>query len=129
MAIQLLGWSINHIIQSSSTSTHQVWITQSGRVHNNFYTLLPIRRWTSLLITGGLTEHSVGGKCTFAPLTLPTGKWGLPSGSGVKKPPAKQETQVQSLGQKEPLEMEMTAHSSLLAWETPWTRKPGRLQS
>ena len=37
------------------------------------------------------------------------------------------ETQVQSLGQEDPLEKEMTTHSSILAWEIPWTEKPGGL--
>ena len=40
-----------------------------------------------------------------------------------------QETWVQSLGQEDPLEKEMTTHSSILAWEIPWTEKPGGLQS
>ena len=40
-----------------------------------------------------------------------------------------QETQVQSLGQKDPLEEETGTHSSILAWEIPWTEKPGGLQS
>ena len=39
-----------------------------------------------------------------------------------------QETQVQSLGQEDPLEKEMAAHSSILAWEIPWTEEPGRLK-
>ena len=47
----------------------------------------------------------------------------------VKNLPAMQETQVQSLGQENPLEKEMTTHSSILAWEIPWTEEPGRLQS
>ena len=37
--------------------------------------------------------------------------------------------QIQSLGQKDPLEKEMATHSSILAWEIPWTEKPGKLQS
>ena len=37
--------------------------------------------------------------------------------------------QVQSLGQEDPLEKEMTTHSSTLAWEIPWTEEPGGLQS
>ena len=45
----------------------------------------------------------------------------------VKNPPAKQETQVQSLGQEDPLEKEMATHSSILAWEILWTEEPGRL--
>ena len=40
----------------------------------------------------------------------------------VKNPPAVQETQVQSLGQEDPLEDGMALHSSILAWRTPWTR-------
>ena len=40
-----------------------------------------------------------------------------------------QETQVQSLGWEDSLEKEMATHSSILAWTTPWTKKPGRLQS
>ena len=38
------------------------------------------------------------------------------------------ETQVQSLGQENPLEKEMVTHSSILAWEIPWTEEPGGLQ-
>ena len=40
-----------------------------------------------------------------------------------------QETQVQSLGQDNPLEKEMTTHSSTLAWEIPWTEELGGLLS
>ena len=40
-----------------------------------------------------------------------------------------QETWVLSLGQEDPLEKKMATHSSTLAWETPWTEEPGRLQS
>ena len=46
----------------------------------------------------------------------------------VKNPPTIQETQVLSLGGEDPLEKEMATHSSVLAWEIPWTEKPGRLQ-
>ena len=46
----------------------------------------------------------------------------------VKKLPARQETWVQYLGMEDPLEKEMTTHSSILAWRTPWTEKPGGLQ-
>ena len=47
----------------------------------------------------------------------------------LKRLPSMQETQVQSLGQEDPLEKEMATHSSILAWEIPWTEEPGRLQS
>ena len=50
----------------------------------------------------------------------------------VKNLPAMQEIQemqVQSLGWEDPLEEEMTTHSSILAWRIPWTEEPDRLQS
>ena len=47
----------------------------------------------------------------------------------VKRLPAMQETEVRSLGQEDPLEKEMAAHSNILAWKIPWTEEPGRLQS
>ena len=40
-----------------------------------------------------------------------------------------QETWVRSLSQEDLLEKEMATHSSILAWENPWTEKPGELQS
>ena len=43
--------------------------------------------------------------------------------------PPMQETGVRSLGQEDPLEEEITTHSSILAWEIPWTEEPRRLQS
>ena len=39
------------------------------------------------------------------------------------------ETQVQSLGQEDPLEEEMATHFGIVAWKIPWTEKPGGLQS
>ena len=47
----------------------------------------------------------------------------LPVSAGDK------ETQVQSLGQEDPLEEGMATHSSILAWRIPWTEEPGGLQS
>ena len=47
----------------------------------------------------------------------------------VKNLPAMQETQVQSLGQEDPLERGMATHSSILGWEIPWIEEPGGLQS
>ena len=47
----------------------------------------------------------------------------------VKYLPAMQETWVQPLGREDPLEKGMATHSSILAWEIPWTEESGRLQS
>ena len=40
-----------------------------------------------------------------------------------------QETRVQSLDREDPLDKEMATHPNILAWEIPWTEKPGGLQS
>ena len=47
----------------------------------------------------------------------------------VKNLPAMQKTWVQSLGQEDPLEKEMAAHSGILAGRIPWTEEPGGLYS
>jgi len=47
----------------------------------------------------------------------------------VKRLPAMQETQVQSLGGEDALEKGIATHSNILAWRIPWTEEPGRLQS
>ena len=43
----------------------------------------------------------------------------------VKNPPAVQKMQILYLGQEDPLEEEVTIHSSMLAWTVPWTEEPG----
>ena len=42
----------------------------------------------------------------------------------VKNPPEMQETWIQFLGQEDPLEKEMPAHSNILAWRILWTEEP-----
>ena len=51
----------------------------------------------------------------------------FPIAQVVKNLPAMLETQVQSLGQEDPLEKETATHSSILAWRIPWTEEPGEL--
>ena len=53
---------------------------------------------------------------------------GFPAGSVVKNLSTEQ-MWVRSPGWEDPLEEEMATHSSILAWETPWTEEPGGLQS
>ena len=53
--------------------------------------------------------------------------WGFPGGSVVKNLPAMQEMWVRSLGWQNAQEKEMVTHSSILAWEFPWTEDPGTL--
>ena len=47
----------------------------------------------------------------------------------VKNLPVRKEIRVRSLGQEDPLEKKMAAHSSILAWRIPGTEQPGGLQS
>ena len=49
--------------------------------------------------------------------------------SMIKRLPTMRETRVRSLGQEDPLEKEMAAHFSTLAWKIPRMEEPGRLQS
>ena len=79
-----------------------------------FYNTLPLYFWLHIL------TH------LFGILFL---SWVFPSGSEVKNPPANAEMQFWSLGRADPLEKEMATHSSILAWEIPWTEEPGRVQS
>ena len=50
---------------------------------------------------------------------------GFPGGPVVKNLPVMLEMQVQSLGQEDPPEEKMATHSSIFAWEIPWTEEPG----
>ena len=73
-------------------------------------------------------RHDWGNLAAAAPWKM----LGFPDGSVVKNPPASVETQemwVPSLGQEDPLEEEVAPHSSVLAWESPWTEEPGGLPS
>ena len=56
-------------------------------------------------------------------------KWASLEAKTVRSLPAKQETQVQSLGWEDSLEKGTATHSSILAWRIPWTEEPGGLQS
>ena len=53
----------------------------------------------------------------------------FPGGSVVKNLLPMQELQVRSLGREDPLEEEIATHSSILAWEIPWTEEPGGYSS
>ena len=68
----------------------------------------------------------------FTGIVVPWIKCGLLRWLSGKEPTCqckKHEMRVWSLGQEDPLEKEMEAHSSILAWRILWTEKPGGLQS
>ena len=69
--------------------------------------------------------------CTFHVLSLQIDhtNWASPVAQWQRICLPPQEMQVQSLGQDDPLEKQMTTHSSILAWEIPWAEEPGGLQS
>ena len=46
----------------------------------------------------------------------------------IKRLPAMRETRVRSPAREDPLEEEMAAHASMLAWRIPWTEEPGGLR-
>ena len=54
---------------------------------------------------------------------------GFPGGSVIKNPPANAGGMGLTPGLGRPLETEMATHSSILAWEIPWTEEPSGLQS
>ena len=56
-----------------------------------------------------------------------TSHWTSLVAQTIKRLPTMREAQVRSLGQEDPLEKEMAAHSSTLAWKIPWTEERGRL--
>ena len=70
-------------------------------------------------------------KCEYFTIfvSFPPHKWASLVAQLVKNSAAMQEIQVQSLGREDLLEKEMATHSSILAWEIPWTEEPGGLQS
>ena len=63
------------------------------------------------------------------PLAMYKGTLGFPGGSVIKTPPANAGDLGLIPGPEDPLEKEMAIHSSILAWEIPWTEEPGGLQS
>ena len=84
----------------------------------------------SVLETGWETSFPFASKTDYTILNQTIVHW-LASqvAQMVKNPPTMQKTQVQSLGQEDPLEKELATHFSILAWRIPWTGEPGQLQS
>ena len=82
-------------------------------------------------ILGGTVFHGAGTipkSCSLNAINhLPVKVGGFPTVRMVKNLPAMQETQVQFLGQEDPVEKEMTTHSSILAWRIPWTEELSKL--
>ena len=87
------------------------------KVQSRLRTTAPLHKWLSKCHPQ--PAASVSFEDSFAmPLVAQT----------VKRLPTMQETWVQALGRKDPLEKEMATHSSILAWKIPWIEEPSRLQ-
>ena len=94
------------------------------------YTLLCIKMITSknlLCTTGNSPQYS--GDLNGKEIQKRGDIWASQVVPVVKNLPTNQEMGIRSLGWDDLLEKEMATHSSILAWEIPWTEEPGGLQS
>ena len=72
-------------------------------------------------------KDSVWQLCSLWIILAQESNWGFLVARLIKNLPAIQGTQIQSLGQEDPLEKGMTTHSSILARRVPWAEEPGGL--
>ena len=100
-----------------SRRTRQGATQQDRKLLNNKYS--PAAKYHTCALTH--THTHTQSVVLFTPM-------GSPGSSVVNTLPAKQETQVQSLGRKDTLKKAMGTHPSILAWKIPWTEEPGGLQ-
>ena len=120
-------------IKVSAVSNSQLKVLRENMLPNLFillaeFNLLMLRGWNLLslfflTIFQGLFLASRG----HFQFHTPMASWSSILAQLVNKLPARQEIQVQFLGQEDPLEKKTATHSSILAWEILWTEQPGRL--
>ena len=129
-------------IKSVIPEGNQSWIFMEGlmlRLKLQYFGLL---MWSADLLEKSLMQGKIEGRRRrdnrawdgwMASSTRWTWVWANSRSSlvaqMVKSLPAVWETQLQSLGQEDPLEKEIPNHSSIYAWKTPWTEESGGLQS
>ena len=109
---------------------------ESKRVRQAVFMVSSLGLWPRKMAFGEWNSGSLWLKKFYYPRSSSAKIWGKYMVSRaslvaqmVKNQPAMQKTQVQFLGREDPLEKRMVTHSSILAWKTPWTEEPGRLQS
>ena len=119
-------WSCRHrmkkvkafVEQHLNSNSHPPWTCISANTFMFFcVTILFVFSLWCWLVDGSVVQI-LWGKRRFG-----EGTRGFPCGSAVKNLPAMQVMRVRSLGQEDPLEKEMAAHSSILAWKIPWTEE------
>ena len=127
----ILSLSTHHEVMGSDTTFcfFQCWV--SSQLFHSFI-LIKMLFCSSTLSAIGVVSSAYLKLLIFLPAnliltcdssTLEFHMVGFPGGSAVKNLPVIQETQVQSLGQEDPLEKKMTTHSSILAWKIPWAEE------
>ena len=81
------------------------------------------RTWFYSTLEQGSLSRLIFVKGQLADVLVLSGDF--PVAQTVKNPPAMQETQVQFLGQEDPLEKGMATHSNIIAWRISWPEEPG----
>ena len=97
-------------------------IESTDTVLSVFLSTLPANPWPSCK-EGVHGTHTPTSLFSLLSISHPYSPLDFPGAQKVKSPAAMQETQVQSLGWKDPVEKEMATHSSILAWTIPWTEE------
>ena len=122
-----LGFLILGQINLPHLLLHYLWCWDiKSNISEGFFFL-------SIKLNNDITQcRVIGRRINISKATTFISLWGFPSGSVCKESTCKagdlQEVWVWSLGLEDPLEEEMAKHSSILAWEIPWTEEPGGLQ-
>ena len=122
----LKEWGVMLHILKDRVSTHIIWnpsawtICSFSLIYLDYYGL-----WDTYFILWVIIQQNIQFHAQIVPhLAIDC----FLGGSGSKDSPAMQETWVWSLGWEDPLEKEMSTHSSVLAWRIPWTEEPGESQ-
>ena len=125
-----------NIINFHNVSQSHVYGESNGLKIRKVYlqVLLPLIYlflWTSGFFPLKNEDNELKGIKLFCSSSLSTRVLGFPRGAVVKNPLTNLEEarDVWPLGCEDPLEKEMTTHSSILVWKIPWTEEPGGLQS
>ena len=116
MPIVEQGHGIKKMGSSQSVSVIEQYVTTGGPLHR--------KTREKSIKPSSESFHPRGRRLWYF---IPT--MGFPGDSVVKNLPAVLETWVPSLIREDSLEREMAIHSSILAWEIPWTNEPGGLSS
>ena len=118
----MFQWSITHIIYDplfcSMLSICVLWLWE--------FTLLHIVSMTYQLRSYSWSLHHLPKFLFHIPFNI---DWASLVAQSLKNLPANQKIHVRSFGQEDPPENGMATHSSIFAWEIPWTKELGELQS